>query len=357
MKNLWITFRKHVPWLLLILLIDGFCIFLLWIVDARALGRLSRFVCLFSILLFMMTLFFVFFHERKKEKVFQEFLAQPDRVRRERLLSTVSLQERLQLEKFLALLEAQQTQLIQMKDALHDYEEYVEGWAHETKTPLSLFTMLLDNRQDELPLEFSRKLNYVRSQLHEDVTQMLYYARLKSSTKDYRFAQLCLKEIVNEVLEEYEPLLEEKSFQIRNYLQEEQIFNDYRGVRFLLGQIISNAIKYASITPKLTISMQCLETERILCIRDNGIGIRASDLPYIFQKGFTGDSTDRQKKATGMGLYLAKKMADDLKLTLDAHSKWGEGCEISIAFPRISNQENAMGSCNCVIYSDSSEVV
>ena len=69
-----------------------------------------------------------------------------------------------------------------MADAIRDYEEYVEGWAHEAKTPLSLLTMLLDNRNDEISPSLQAKLDYVRSQLQEDVTQMLSQHKLKSST-------------------------------------------------------------------------------------------------------------------------------------------------------------------------------
>ena len=54
----------------------------------------------------------------------------------------------------------------------------------------------------------------------------------------------------------------------------------------------------------LTISMIHSETADVLSVEDNGIGVKKYDLPYIFQKGFTGDSTDSRKKATGRGLYL-----------------------------------------------------
>ena len=82
----------------------------------------------------------------------------------------------------------------------------------------------------------------------------------------------------------------------------------------MLGQIVSNAIKYSSDSPMLTISVIHSETADILSVEDNGIGVKKYNLPYIFQKGFTGDSTDSRKKATGIGLYLVKKMADDLNL-------------------------------------------
>lgn len=81
-------------------------------------------------------------------------------------------------------------------------------------------------------------------------------------------------------------------------------------------------------------AMEHSETDSVLSIEDNGVGVKEYDLPYIFQKGFTGDSTDSRKKATGMGLYLTKKMADDLSLRLEASSRWGQGFKMLIRFPR-----------------------
>lgn len=167
---------------------------------------------------------------------------------------------------------------------------------------------------------------------------MLYYARLGSSTKDYRFETVELRDAIEEVLEDYAPLLEEKQFLIENRLQDETVYTDRRGFQFMIGQIISNSIKYSGAEPKLTVSLKHTGETDILTIADNGIGVKNYDLPYIFQKGFTGDSTDSRKKATGMGLYLTKKMVDDLNLKIEAESRWGEGGEgvtISIAFPKV----------------------
>ncbi len=103
----------------------------------------------------------------------------------------------------------------------------------------------------------------------------------------------------------------------------------------MLGQIISNAIKYHTQNPILVFSMVHQKDADVLSISDNGIGVQPWDLPYLFQKGFTGDSTDSRKKATGMGLYLTKTMADDLKLGIEAKSRWKQGFAISISFPRV----------------------
>ena len=136
---------------------------------------------------------------------------------------------------------------------------------------------------------------------------------------------------MGEVLEDYAPLLEEKQFVIINKLQSETVYTDRRGLQFMLGQIVSNAIKYSSD------SMIHSEIADVLSVEDNGIGVKKYDLPYIFQKGFTGDSTDSRKKATGIGLYLVKKMADDLNLRLEAASPWEKGFKIVIFFPKLKS--------------------
>lgn len=336
MKQFWKTLKRYAPWLLLLLTVDAFYALLLWLSNAKAFEGLIGIIVLASLVLFSAIGLAFYLKEQHNRALFQAFLLEPDVVNTEKLLGAVSQQEREQLHLLVSILEKKQCRSQEMEEALRDYEEYVEGWAHEAKTPLSLLTMILDNRTDELSPSLQVKLDYVRSQLQEDITQMLYYARLGSSTKDYRFESVELGEVLEEVLEDYAPLLEEKQFLIENRLQGETVYADRRGLQFMLGQIISNAIKYSGDDPKLTVALKRTAQADILTIADNGTGVKRYDLPYIFQKGFTGDSTDSRKKATGMGLYLTKKMADDLNLKLEAESQWGEGLTISIVFPKVN---------------------
>ena len=119
------------------------------------------------------------------------------------------------------------------------------------------------------------------------------------------------------------------------------IANTMIGVQFLLGQIVSNSIKYCREKPKLWFEFKQEENCFVLKIRDNGIGVRSCDLPYIFDKGFTGDSGENRKKATGMGLYLARGIAQDLNLSLEVDAEWGKGFEIRILFPIVIQGERA----------------
>ena len=137
------------------------------------------------------------------------------------------------------------------------------------------------------------------------------------------------------VLDDYRPLLEEKGFRVEIRPTDETVFADRRGLCFLLGQVVSNSVKYTLEKPVLTFSLESNDTATVLSIRDNGPGVRACDLPYVFEKGFTGDSGHEKNKATGMGLYLAREVAKDLGLTLTAASGWGAGFEIRVTFPVV----------------------
>lgn len=137
------------------------------------------------------------------------------------------------------------------------------------------------------------------------------------------------------MLDDYRPLLEEKGFRVEIRPTDETVFADRRGLCFLLGQVVSNSVKYALEKPVLNFSMESGDTAAVLTVRDNGPGVRACDLPYVFEKGFTGDSGHEKNKATGMGLYLAREVAKDLGLTLTAVSDWGAGFAVRVSFPVV----------------------
>ena len=144
---------------------------------------------------------------------------------------------------------------------------------------------------------------------------------------------------VDEVLEDYRILLDEKKFDVTFPAAagpaEEKAYVDRRGLYFILSQIISNAVKYSGEDPTLEISFSRSGYELMLRIRNSGMGVRSCDLPHIFEKGFTGGTGDGRKNATGMGLYLAKGVAGEMNLKLEAASEWGKGFEIRVSFPGV----------------------
>ena len=338
MKRSFKYISQYLPWLLLLLGVDAFVALLLWIADAQAFYSMLLVIVLATLLLFLAVCYALVRLEHKKEQAFLSFLDTPDEYHEEMLLKTVSSAEAEQIRLLGRMLRKKQTAYANLQRQLADYEEYVESWAHESKTPLSLLTLLLDNRRDELPASVTFKLDYIRNRIQESVEQMLFYSRLKGTRKDYLFEHISIRTCIDEVLEDYKPLLEEKQFQIQFHLSDRVVYSDRRGLRFLLGQIVSNSIKYCSSEPALRFEFFQECNCKVLKIRDNGMGVRSCDLPYLFEKGFTGDSGNDRKKATGMGLYLAKEIAKDLNISLNVDSEWGKGFEMQITFPIVKEK-------------------
>lgn len=334
---------QYVPWLLLLLGVDAFAALLLWLADIQAFYALVAVAVLATAFLFLAVCFVLSHLEGKREQAFLQFLSNPDEYHEELLLETAGMAQREYISLFARVLRDNQDAYAKLQMQLSDYEDYVESWAHETKTPLSLLTLILDNRREELPQAVAFKLDYARNCIQESIGQMLFYARLKGTRKDYLFEPVHLLLCMEEVLEDYKPLLEEKRFQVHLCQLEDSVYADRRGLTFLFGQIISNSIKYCGKEPELWVESFQKEGRTVLGIRDNGIGVKDCDLPYIFEKGFTGSSGEGRKKATGMGLYLAKEIAKDLNINLEAVSQKGQGFEMQVSFP-VVNGANPSGA-------------
>lgn len=348
MKRIWKIVKYYSPWLFLFLCVDGFAVLWLWLADVRAFWALSGTILLVTLLLAAAALGVAGRRFAGRERAFLEFLRTPDESHEETLLRLAGPAWADGVRKLGETLRDCRKTCAQAVNRAEDYEEYVESWAHEIKTPLSLLTFVLDNRREELPESVGFKLDAVRSRMQESVEQMLYYARLKSSRKDYLFERTDIWECVDEVLSEYELLLEERGFQVdfpgrqdgapgEGFKAAElgEAYVDRRGFSFVLSQIISNAVKYSGARPRLEIRLLPGAHARILSVKNNGEGVRACDLPHIFEKGFTGGTGGERQKATGMGLYLARGIAAEMNVELEARSEPGEGFEMRILFPVV----------------------
>lgn len=140
------------------------------------------------------------------------------------------------------------------------------------------------------------------------------------------------------VVEDYGYFLEEKQIKVDLKLGDMEVHIDRKGLEFMLAQILSNSITYlpaSALEKEIVFEAEEKEKEIILSVRDNGIGVKPSDLPFVFEKGFSGDNQEVNKKTTGMGLYLVREMAKSLMLTCEARSEYGKGFQVDIRFPVV----------------------
>ena len=321
----------YLPWLLVLLAFDLFTAILLWLSDVRMFQALILLYLLATVLLFFILSLLLIRRERKKATAYKNFIANPKMDTELELLRLSTTSEKESIKEIANALYQRQAEIGKLNSLLADYEDYVEKWAHEIKLPLSLLSLLLDNQSDQLPEDTAFKLDYVKSQIQGNVSQILFYYRVKSEKNDFLFEDVDLKECIQDLLENFDPFLKEKNFTIQLENIQGNYYTDQRSFEFILSQILANALKYSSDKPELKISMSSDKGCKTLTIRDNGCGVKTCDLPHIFEKGFTGDSGETRKKSTGMGLYLVKQLADALKIDIAVKSEWMHGFEISLS--------------------------
>ena len=110
------------------------------------------------------------------------------------------------------------------------------------------------------------------------------------------------------------------------------VCTDDKWVRFILDQIIGNAVKYRGPSPRLRFDAEKRPGQVCLVMEDNGMGIPAEDLPRVLEKGFTGRNGRTVHSSTGMGLYLCSRLCDKLGIGLEIHSREGKGTAVRLVF-------------------------
>lgn len=210
-----------------------------------------------------------------------------------------------------------------------EYRAYIEQWVHEVKTPITALKLLCENNRSP----FSRDVLVELENINRCAEQALYYARSEHTEKDYSIREMNLADVVHGAIADSKYLLRQCDMAITVDNLELVVYADDKWVRFILNQIISNAVKYHSPQqPTLHIFAERLGDQVLLSIADNGIGIPESDLPRIFEKGFTGQNGRTIRSSTGIGLYLCKRLGDKLGIGLSASSAGSGGTTITLSF-------------------------
>ena len=208
-----------------------------------------------------------------------------------------------------------------------EYKEYIEQWIHEVKTPITAMKLICENNRSSLTRELMAELENI----NRFTEQALYYARSEHTEKDYSVREISLSDVVHGAIADNKYLLRQNNVAVAVDDVAYNIYSDDKWVRFILDQIISNAVKYHTAAPVLNFSAIKESEKIILSIADNGIGIPQSDLPRIFEKGFTGQNGRTVHSSTGIGLYLCKRLCDKLGIGISAASE-GKGTIISLSF-------------------------
>ena len=207
-----------------------------------------------------------------------------------------------------------------------DLQEYFLIWIHQIKTPITAGKLICDGDiENENIKNIKKELIYI-----EDYTNMaLSYLKMANHNTDMDISLVNLDDIINPLIKKYAILFISNNIKLEYKKLNVKVITDSKWCMVVIEQLLSNAIKY---TKNGTVSISFNEKENYLEIKDNGIGIKDSDLPKIFDKGYSGFNGRQNQKSTGIGLFLVKQILDKLGQKVKLESKLGEGTSVKVYF-------------------------
>lgn len=216
------------------------------------------------------------------------------------------------------------------KQNIREYKEYIEMWVHEVKTPVATAQLIGENNPGEVTKSIEEELEKIEG----FIEQVLYYSKIDTVEQDYKITNYTLKEIVHKVIIENKKALIGHKIKLNLHDLEYEVPTDAKWMIFILNQVINNSIKYSRKEGAgIEIYAEKGHENLKLYIKDNGIGIKQDEIKKVFQKGFIGTNGRRQEAATGMGLYICKKLMDKMHHGLQIDSVLGKETTIICIFP------------------------
>ncbi len=313
-------------WILFILLLQLFQLFMASIDETISLYSMV-YICFISMLLFLLFAAFQY----QKETTFYKGLST-----REDDLDLTSLPKaNTPYEKIIAESFTKQTTIL-MKERNQNLQQLelekdeLLSWIHEVKTPLTALRLLIDSIDNP---EMKTSLTFEWLRIHHLLDQQLHQKRFPFIQNDLYIENIDLENILFDEIKTLQSWCIQKGIGFDVELQNTTVLTDGKWLSFIIRQLLSNAVKYSNNSDIVIMSYDnhgytCLN------ITDNGIGIALQDLPRIFEKGFTSTAKHQNNHATGMGLYLSKKVADALKITIEVESTVNVGTTITLTFPK-----------------------
>lgn len=222
--------------------------------------------------------------------------------------------------------------------------DYYSMWVHQIKTPISAMKLLLEAEREELgqlicddeqsQCLLSDNMDSFEDELfriEEYVSMALQYQRVSSTENDFVLEKVSVDGVIRDTIKKYAKIMIRRHIGMNYSGTLQEVYTDGKWLAFILEQLLSNAIKY---TPQGVVTIETAEEKDrfFITIKDTGIGIKAEDLPRVFEKGYTGYNGHADKKATGIGLYLCRQMADKLGHTIRMESEIGKGTKVWIGF-------------------------
>jgi two-component system, sensor histidine kinase len=218
--------------------------------------------------------------------------------------------------------------------------DFVSAVSHELRTPITSMKGFLDTvlGDPEMPVEVRTEfLGVVRSQLKRlagMVEKILQFSRLEAGQK-MELAAFDLTALAGEIVAELSPISASRSVAIDwdGPSLPVEVLADREQIRSVLVNLLTNAIKFTPDGGRVGIGVHAAEGETVVAVRDTGIGIRAEDLPNLFQRFYRAPSSGQHAPGTGLGLSIVKEIVQRHGGQIHVDSRPGEGSTFTVRLP------------------------
>ena len=225
----------------------------------------------------------------------------------------------------LALLEMdKKNRAIEEREKLNDLMDYYTLWAHQIKTPIAASSLLVGEIEDK---KVKNQLEQELFKIESYVNIVLQYLRLESFHEDLVLKKENVEDLVKEIVKKYAIFFIQKGLSLSLHDLDRTIITDRKWFVVILEQVLSNSLKYTSQG-----GIEIYFQEDALYIKDSGLGIQDADLLRVFERGFSGYNGRLTQQSSGLGLYLSKKIADELGHQISIASQVGHGTTVMISF-------------------------
>lgn len=205
-----------------------------------------------------------------------------------------------------------------------DMIDYYTLWAHQIKTPITSMKLALKIPTSNAKNNFQTNLH----RIEQYVDMVLAFMRLNSKYSDYIFKEYSLDNIAKACIKKFSHDFISKKIKLNYVTINKLIITDKKWFSLVIEQLLSNALKY---TKNGSIKIY-FSNDNTLCIADTGIGIKPEDIPRIFDKGYTGYNGHNIRHSSGIGLYICKRICNDLKIKINVKSQYNVGTSIYLTF-------------------------
>jgi two-component system, OmpR family, bacitracin resistance sensor histidine kinase BceS len=320
--------KERGSWIMLFLLLQFLVVFIAYIDSAISLTSILYYVFL-SLIIFVV---FLVMRYQKEMKFYQE-LEEAEDILDFSKREFHSPFERMAAESIARHFEGLRNKVSENERLLDEEKDELLSWIHEVKTPLTALSLMIDRLEEQ---RLKKEMTYEWLRIHLLLDQQLHQRRIPFIENDLYIERTDLESVIFGEVKTLQSWCIQKGIGFDIELESKEVMTDAKWLAFIIRQLLTNAVKYSERSD-IQIRSGQRNGQTVLEVADTGRGIDSRDLPRIFEKGFTSAAHHQDNAATGMGLYLARKAADSLKIKIDVESAPGKGSKFKLTFPKSND--------------------